>query len=75
MTNKEQSILKTIYNHANDNIVSSDFLVQLIECGFDLLNAETIPNYAKKTGLSYNGVKNNRELKTIRGVKFVIDNE
>ena len=38
------------------------------------LNLKTIPDYAKEKGLSYNGVKNNRYIRELFGVKFVIDN-
>lgn len=50
-------------------------LVQLIEVAGAFLNLETIPNYAKENNLSYNGVKNHREIVEIFKVKFVIDSE
>jgi hypothetical protein len=54
--------------------LDNDSLVQIIElCGF-YLNLETIPNYAKRNKLSYNGVKKHRIIKKIFDVKFVIDN-
>lgn len=31
--------------------------------------------YAKDNNMSYNGVKNHREVKNILGVKFVINND
>ena len=49
-------------------------LVQLIELCGDFLNIKTIPDYAKETGVSYNGVKKFRKIKTIFNVKFVIEN-
>ena len=54
---------------------SNDGLVQLIAVTGGLLNLQTIPDYQKRTGMSYNGVKNHRHTETIFGVKFVIDNE
>lgn len=52
----------------------NDGLVQLIElCGM-YLNLETIPSYAKKNKLSYNGVKKFRKIWNFCGIKFVIDN-
>jgi hypothetical protein len=50
-------------------------LVQFIEVAGSFLNLQTIPDYAKKHNLSYNGVKKHREIVTIFNVKFVIDNE
>ena len=52
---------------------TNEGLVQLIELAGDFLNLQTIPDYAKSNGLSYNGVKT-REIKEIFKVKFVIDN-
>ena len=54
---------------------SNDGLVRLIELAADYLNLKTIPKYAKENTMSYNGVKNYREIRIIIGVKFVIDNE
>jgi hypothetical protein len=52
---------------------SKDGMVQLIElCGL-YLNIDTIPNYAKKTGISYNGVKKTRDIREIFNVKFVVE--
>lgn len=55
--------------------LENEHLVQLSELCLAYLNAETIPNYAKQKGLSYNGVKKTRDIREIRGVKFVIDND
>lgn len=54
---------------------SNDGLVQLIELTGDYLNLKTIPDYAKSTRLSYNGVKKTRTIKTLFNTKFVIDND
>jgi hypothetical protein len=55
--------------------LNNDSLVQIIEhCGM-YLNLETIPDYAKRNQLSYNGVKKHREIVNIFNTKFVIDNE
>jgi hypothetical protein len=54
---------------------SNDGLVQLIELAGDYLNLKTIPDYAAFSKLSYNGVKKTREIREIKGVKFVIDND
>lgn len=50
-------------------------LVELIQLSGSYLNLETIPDYAKRTGMSYEGVKKGREVIEIFNVKFVIDNE
>lgn len=55
--------------------LDNNSLLQLFEVMGQYLNLETIPNYAKRTGLTYNGVKCTRMIKEIFGVKFVIDNE
>ena len=39
------------------------------------LNLETLPNYAVKHKMSYNGVKKHRHVQEIFKVKFVIDND
>ena len=54
--------------------LSNDELVQIIElCGM-YLNLQSISDYAKEIGLSYNGVKKTRNIKVLFGQKFVIDN-
>ena len=55
--------------------LSNNDLVQLIEVAGAFLNLQTIPDYAKFKNLSYNGVKNHREIVEIFNVKFVIDND
>jgi len=55
--------------------LDNDSLVELFKhCGM-YLNLETIPDYAKRTKMSYEGVKRFRRVEEIYGVKFVIDNE
>jgi hypothetical protein len=55
--------------------LDNDSLVQLIELCGNYLNLQDIPTYAKNNNLSYNGVKNYRQIKIILGKKFVIDND
>lgn len=58
----------------HDGEFTNNDLVQFIEqCG-SYLNLQTIPDYQKEHKMSYNGVKNNRQITTIFNVKFVIDN-
>jgi len=53
----------------------NESLVQIIELCGSYLNLQTISDYAKDKGISYNGAKNNREIKELFNVKFVKDNE
>jgi hypothetical protein len=53
----------------------NDDLVQIIELAGSYLNLQTISNYARASGLSYNGVKKTREIRVIFDTRFVIDNE
>ena len=50
-------------------------IVQLIELAGTYLNLQTIPDYAKENNISYNGVKNFRNIIKLFNVKFVIDND
>lgn len=58
-----------------NNELTNDDMVQIIEYCGGFLNLKTIPDYAKSNKMSYNGVKNFRTIKTIFNVQFVIDNE
>jgi hypothetical protein len=71
----EVFILSEIDNYVKQNTDINAFLVQLIEHAGGYLNIQTIPDYAKDANMSYNGVKNNREIKEIFNIKFVIDNQ
>lgn len=73
MTKKEEDVLTRFGNYIINNKCSSSFLVELIELGFDFLNADTIPNFAKKREKSYQGIIKTKQIKIIRGVRFVID--
>ena len=53
---------------------SEQGLVQLIELAGDYLNMQTIPDYAVRNNLTYNGVKKTRTITTLFNVKFVTDN-
>jgi hypothetical protein len=71
--NNEKLVKFTAKKFENGEI-NNDGLVQQIELCFSYLNLVTIPEYAKIHNMSYNGVKNNRKIIIIGGVKFVIDN-
>ena len=62
----------------DDKMYAGEFtnedLVQFIESVGKYLNIQTIADYANQNKLSYNGVKNHRQIYQIFNVKFVIDN-
>jgi len=70
-----EKIKDQIAKGAQNNALSNDDLVQIIELCGAFLNLQTIANYARAEGISYNGVKNNRAVHKLFGVKFVIDND
>jgi hypothetical protein len=74
-TENTDKLLNFVSEKFESNELDNDSLVQLIELAGIYLNLATIPDYAIKNNLSYNGVKKHREIKTIFNVKFVIDNE
>lgn len=55
--------------------LNNNSLLELFKVMGKYLNLETIPDYAKRNNMSYQGVKIGREIQEIFGVKFVIDNE
>lgn len=75
LTEKETHMLNKIGQSIQNEDWSNESLIQLIELVGSFLNLQTIPNYAKRAGISYNGAKKFRNVKHIFGVKFVIDNE
>ncbi len=74
MDNLKDKIIINISKGVENNILSNNDLLQIIECVGDYLNLDTISKYATKNDLSYNGAKNNRNIKKIFGVRFVVDN-
>ena len=75
LSEEEQGMIDRFAEHAATKGVSNEFLVQLIKLSGGFLNLQTIPDYAKNNKLSYNGVKNNRQIVNLFNVKFVIDND
>lgn len=71
-TNK---LLNFVAKNFETGKLENDSLVQLIELCGAYLNLQTISNYAKSNNMSYNGVKNHREIIKLFNQKFVIDNE
>jgi len=50
-------------------------MVQFFEQAGQYLNLQTIPDYAKANGLTYQGVKKCRKVEKLFGVSFVVDND
>jgi hypothetical protein len=74
MTAEEEVVLNKFEKYIYENVPSNDFLVQICELSGRYLNLQTISDYAKNNGKSYNGVKKHRIIKNLWGVNFVIDN-
>lgn len=58
-----------------NNQLSNDDCVKIIEHIGGYLNLQTISDYAASNKISYNGAKKFRTTRKIFNVKFVIDNE
>jgi hypothetical protein len=70
-----EKIKEYIYKVAFKGEINNKDLVQIIEViGNDLLNLQTISEYAKQNNMTYNGVKYNRNVITLFGNKYVLDN-
>lgn len=69
-------IKEHLASRVQNNELSNQDLIEVIDLLGRYLNAETISNYAKREGISYNGaLKRNLKHFELFGVKFVIDNE
>ena len=68
-------LLNFVGKKVQDGDLNNESLVQLIELAGVYLGLKTISDHAKANNMSYNGVKNNREIINLFNVKFVIDNE
>ena len=75
ITDKGKKLCDFVTEKTMQGDLSNNDLIQLIEVAGAFLNLQTIPDYAKAKNLSYNGVKNHREIIEIFNVKFVIDNK
>lgn len=74
-TENGQKLKKFVAQKFEADQLNNTDLLQLIELAGDYLNLKTIADYAKHSGISYNGVKNHRNTTVLFGVKFVADNE
>lgn len=75
LSDYENKSLEKLGQTIQDGKWSNEGLVQLFELIGLYCNLETISDYSKRTGVSYNGVKKCREIRKIFNVKFVIDNK
>ena len=74
MSDLKDKILLNIHKGMENNMLSNDDLVQIIEqCG-NFLNLQTVSDYARDHKISYNGAKNYRDKANLFGVKFIVDN-
>lgn len=74
--NNSNDIITSIYKGIHNNILSNQNMVQVIEHLADVLNLQTITNYAKSEKISYNGAKKRKiESININGIKFLINND
>ncbi len=74
-SDKEREIAERFEKFIYENNPSNEFLLQIFELAGSYLNLQTISDYAKANGLSYNGVKKTRNITEKFGCRFVIDNE
>ena len=75
ITENTSKLLSFVAKKFQNNELDNDSLVQLIELAGSYLNLKTIPDYAKANCISYNGAKNNRNVKVLFNQKFIIDND
>ena len=75
MTEKGNKLIQFIGEKYQNNEISNEVLVQIIELAGGYLNLQTITDYAKANNISYNGAKKFRKNIELFGVKFIIDNE
>lgn len=74
-TEKGRKLIDFVSEKFENNELTNEDMVQLIECAGMYLNLQTIPDYSKRWNMSYNGVKKFRKIVTLFNVKFVTDNE
>lgn len=74
-TDNGKKLLEWLDMQMLDGKFTNEDLVQFIELTGRYLGLETISDYAYSHKMSYNGVKDHREVRKILGVKFVIDND
>ena len=75
ITDKGKKLCDFVTEKTMNGEFTNEDLIQFIEVAGAFLNLQTISDYSKAKNLSYNGVKNHRQVIEIFNVKFVIDNE
>lgn len=56
--------------------LSNEDLLQIFNFSRDILNLQTISSFKRKHGLSYNGVRFKKNLRTkIQKIELIVDNE
>jgi hypothetical protein len=73
-TENTTKLLKFTAENFEKGKLDNESLVQLIELCGNYLNIQSIADYAKENKMSYNGVKNHRQIVKIFNQKFIIDN-
>lgn len=72
-------LINKVCEHLSGRIEAGELgnndIIQIIELCGSYLNIQTISDYARSNGISYNGAKNYRTAVQIFGVKFIIDNK
>lgn len=68
-------LIKFVAQKFESNELDNESLVELFKVMGTYLNLQTIPDYAKSNGMSYEGVKKCRNIQEIFGVRFVVDND
>lgn len=76
MLNISELIRERLFECIHNGELSNDDLVKIIEHVSDILNLQTLSNYAKNQNISYNGAKKRRlEKVNIAGELMIVDNE
>lgn len=73
--NLTQKICNHLSERIESNQLSNEDCLRIIEHIGSYLNLQTVSDYSRNAGISYNGTKKFRTVKKIFNVKFVIDNE
>lgn len=69
-----KKLIDFVIEKFENNELTNEDMVQLIECAGGYINLMPISEYAKRCNMSYNGVKKFRKIVTLFNVKFVTDN-
>lgn len=73
--NLTEKICHHLSERIESNQLSNEDCVKIIEHIGGYLNLQTLSDYSRATGISYNGAKKFRKIRKIFNVKFVIENE